>query len=119
MVNTDFLAKLERRLRAGAEVTIAHGYGDDDRGSDEQALKRLGNLASRFPRFSFVRVKNTHAKILIYDETWISTSFNWLSFRGDSDRTYRMEEGTLVNIPARVDKEYERYRTLIEEQRLS
>ena len=30
-----------------------------------------------------------------------------------------MEEGTLVNIPARVDKEYERYRVLIEEQRLS
>lgn len=119
VVNTDFLAKLEKRLRAGVEVTIAHGYGDDDSGSDEQALRRLGNLASRFSKFTFVRVKNTHAKILIYDETWISTSFNWLSFRGDSDRTYRMEEGTLVNIPSRVNKEYERYRTLIEEQRLS
>jgi len=119
VVNTDFLAKLKQRLRAGVEVTIAHGYGDDDSGSDEQALRRLGNLASRFSRFTFVRVRNTHAKILIYDETWISTSFNWLSFRGDSDRTYRMEEGTLVNIPARVDKEYEQYRTLIEEQRLS
>jgi hypothetical protein len=119
VVNTDFLAKLEQRLRAGVEVTIAHGYGDDDSGSDEQALRRLGNIASRFSRFTFVRVRNTHAKVLIYDEVWISTSFNWLSFRGDSDRTYRMEEGTLVNIPARVDKEYERYRTLIEEQRLS
>jgi hypothetical protein len=119
VVNTDFLAKLEQRLRAGIEVTIAHGYGDDDRGSDELALRRLGNLASRFPKFSLVRVKNTHAKILIYDEAWISTSFNWLSFRGDSDRTYRMEEGTFVNIPARVDKEYERYRALIEEQRIS
>jgi hypothetical protein len=80
VVNTDFLAKLERGLRAGVEVTIAHGYGDD-RGSDEQALKRLGNLASRFPRFTFVR---------------------------DSGRTCRMEEGTLVNIPARVNKEYQR-----------
>jgi hypothetical protein len=110
VVNTDLLAKLERGLRAGVEVTLAHGYGDDDRGSDEQALKRLGNLASRFPRFTFVRVKNTHAKILIYDETWISTSFNWLSFCGDSDRTCRLEEGTLVNIPARVNKEYQRYR---------
>ena len=119
VVTTDFLAKLERRIRAGVEVTIAHGYGDDDSGSDESALNRLSNLASRFPaKFVFVRVKNTHAKILIYDETWISTSFNWLSFRGDSDRTYRMEEGTLVNIPARVDKEYKRYRVLIEEQRL-
>jgi hypothetical protein len=54
----------------------------------------------------------------IYDKTWISTSFNWLPFCGDSDRTYRMEEGTLVNIPSRVDREYERNRTLIDEQRL-
>ncbi len=69
VVNTDFLARLEQRLRAGVEVTIAHGYGDDDSGSDEQALRRLGNLASRFSRFTFVRVRNTHAKILIYDET--------------------------------------------------
>jgi hypothetical protein len=99
VVNTDLLAKLERGLRAGVEVTLAHGYGDDDRGSDEQALKRLGNLASRFPRFTFVRVKNTHAKILIYDETWISTSFNWLSFCGDSDRTCRWRKEPSLTSP--------------------
>ena len=95
-----------QRLRTGVEVTIAHGYGPTDNGSDESALNRLSNLAARYDKFTCARVKNTHAKILIYDETWISTSFNWLSFRGDSDRTYRMEEGTLVSIPARVDKEF-------------
>jgi hypothetical protein len=83
------------------------------------ALNRLNNLATRYGRFTFARVKNTHAKILIFDEIWVSTSFNWLSFRGDSDRTYRMEEGTLVSIPARVDKEYARYRALIDEQRIT
>lgn len=118
VVNTDFVAKLEQRLRAGVEVTVAHGYGDDDRGSDEFALNRLSNLAARYEKFTFVRVKNTHAKILIFDGHWVSTSFNWLSFRGDADRTYRMEEGTLVSIPARVDKEYERYLALIDEQRI-
>ena len=30
-----------------------------------------------------------------------------------------MEEGALVNIPARVDKKYARYLTLIDEQRIS
>jgi hypothetical protein len=30
-----------------------------------------------------------------------------------------MEEGTLVNTPARVDKEYQRYQALIEAQRLT
>lgn len=118
VVNTDFIARLEQRLKAGVEVTIAHGIGDDDRGSDEYALRRLTNLAKRYDSFSFVRVRNTHAKILIYDGVWVNTSFNWLSFRGDSDRTYRMEEGTLVAIPARVDKEYARYRALIDEQRV-
>lgn len=118
VVTTDFRAKLEQRLRAGVHVTVAHGYGADDSGSDEAALRSLGNLASRFPKFAFVRVKNTHAKILIFDNNWLSTSFNWLSFRGDPDRTYRMEEGTLVTIPTRVQQEYERYIQLIEEQRL-
>lgn len=118
VVTTEFIAKLERRLRAGVEVTIAHGYGVDDSGSDEFALKRLKNLSSRFEeKFTFVRLKNTHAKILIFDGCWVSTSFNWLSFRGDPERTYRMEEGTLVSIPGRVEEEYERYRALIDDQR--
>ncbi|WP_132208849.1 hypothetical protein [Kribbella steppae] len=117
VVTTDFLAMLEQRLRTGAEVTIAHGYGDDDSGSDEYALKRLSNLASRYhDRFTLARLKNTHAKILIFDGQWVSTSFNWLSFRGDPERTYRMEEGTLVSIPERVDEAYDRYRKLIAEQ---
>lgn len=119
VVNTDFVGQLERRLRAGVEVTIAHGYGDDDSGSDDYALKRLRNLASRFAgKFDLARLKNTHAKILIFDDSWVNTSFNWLSFRGDPSRTYRMEEGTLVSIPNRVDDAYGRYRALIEEQRL-
>lgn len=117
VVNTDFVAKLEGRLRAGVVVTIAHGYGVDDRGSDEKVLNRLNNLAGRYEGFTFVRVKNTHAKILIVDDTWISTSFNWLSFRGDVDRTYRMEEGTMVRIPDRVEQEYIRYLALVDEQR--
>ncbi|WP_018762339.1 hypothetical protein [Arthrobacter sp. 135MFCol5.1] len=119
VVTTEFVTKLEQRLRAGVTVTIAHGYGADDSGSDEYALNRLKNLSSRYDKFTFVRVKNTHAKILIFDDIWVSTSFNWLSFRGDSDRTYRMEEGTLVSITTRVEKEYQRYLELIEDQRLS
>lgn len=109
VVNTDFIAALERRLRAGIEVHIGHGYGPDDSGSDTYALGRLNNLAARYDKLRIVRLQNTHAKILISDDIWITTSFNWLSFRGDPDRTYRMEEGTLVQIPKEVDKAYKRY----------
>lgn len=117
VVTTDFIAKLERRLRANVQVTIAHGIGDNDQGSDESALRRLRNLAQRFDNFTFIRVANTHAKILIFDDQWVTTSFNWLSFRGDPDRTYRMEEGTLVRIPAKVQEHYARYLAMISDQR--
>ena len=116
VVDTPFMSALEQLLRRNVRVTIAHGYGPDDRGSDQDALTRLANLATRYVNFSFVRLKNTHAKVLIVDGRWVSTSFNWLSFKGDPDRTYRMEEGTLVSIPDRVDEAYDRYLMLIEEQ---
>ncbi|MGY1827013.1 phospholipase D-like domain-containing protein [Blastococcus sp. SYSU DS0541] len=113
VVNTDFVAALERRLRAGVEVYIGHGYGPDDRGSDDFALRKLNNLAARYDKLRIVRLQNTHAKILIFDNTWITTSFNWLSFKGDPNRTYRMEEGTLVQIPGEVDKAFERYSAIL------
>ncbi|MFD6110650.1 hypothetical protein ACFWG0_11160 [Streptomyces yangpuensis] len=110
VVNTHFIERLERRLQAGVEIHIGHGIGPDDRGSDEWVLRKLRNLAQRYEnRFHFVRLNNTHAKILIYDGIWINTSFNWLSFKGDPNRTFRMEEGTLVQIPSEVDKAYKQY----------
>lgn len=117
VVNTEFISKLEQRLRANVDVTIAHGIGDDDTGSDERALRKLKNLADRYDNFEFARLSNTHAKILIFDDIWVSTSFNWLSFRGDPDRTYRMEEGTLVAIPAKVQQQYEQYQAMVRDQK--
>lgn len=109
VVNTDFVAALERRLRANVEVHIGHGYGLDDSGSDDFALRKLNNLAARYDNLRVVRLQNTHAKILIFDDSWVTTSFNWLSFKGDPNRTYRMEEGTLVQIRSEVDKAFQRY----------
>lgn len=110
VVDTQFLADLERRLRAGVSVAIGHGYGSDDRGSDADAIRRLANLQNRFSdRFILSRLPNTHAKILIHDDTYVTTSFNWLSFRGDPARTYRMEEGTLIKGKTYTDEVYSRY----------
>ncbi|WP_448222187.1 hypothetical protein [Gordonia iterans] len=116
VVNTDFLAALERRLRAGVEVHVGHGYGSDDSGSDGFALRKLDNLAGRYDNLRIVRLQNTHAKILIFDDQWITTSFNWLSFRGDPNRTYRMEEGTLVQIKSEVDKAFTRYVSILDSE---
>lgn len=110
VVNTQFLASLEGAARRGVEVDIVHGYGPDDGGSDERALRQLKNLQDRFPqRIRIHRHPNTHAKVLIFDDVWIATSFNWLSFRGDADRTYRMEEGVLVRSQEHAEREYAQY----------
>ena len=100
-------------------IHIAYGIGEDDRDSHERALSRLRNLAARFKNdFTFVRLKNSHAKILISDDIWINTSFNWLSFKGDPNRTYRMEEGILVRSPKHVNEAYEKYLRMLDEQKM-
>ncbi|MER7362881.1 hypothetical protein [Nonomuraea wenchangensis] len=117
VVDTAFIGSIERLLRRKVRVHIAYGIGDDDRGSHERAISRLKSLAERFKEhFTFVRLKNSHAKILISDGTWINTSFNWLSFRGDPSRTYRMEEGILIRSPIHVDDAYAKYLRMIDEQ---
>ena len=46
-----------------------------------------------------MRLGDTHAKVLIKDTDWfVTTSFNWLSFKGDPRRTFREEWGTQVGI---------------------
>lgn len=120
IITTDLLGKLETRLKRGVTVHIAYGYEDNDTKSDPVAIQRLQNLADRYPgKFAFCRLKSTHAKVLVFDETWVTTSFNWLSFKGDRNRTYRMEEGSLVRNRQITDVQYTRYLDLIDQQRQS
>ena len=119
VVDTAFIGSLERLLRRRVRIHIAYGIGHDDSQSDELALSRLRNLADRFSeQFTFVRLKNSHAKILISDGNWINTSFNWLSFRGDPSRTYRMEEGILIRGQRYVDDAYDKYLRMIDDQKI-
>lgn len=110
VVDTQFLADIERQLRRGVHVAIGYGYGQDDSGSDDDAVRKLSNLQKRYSSlFILTRLPNTHAKILIHDDFFVTTSFNWLSFRGDPKRTYRMEEGILVESKEHADELYTRY----------
>ncbi|MEU1458505.1 hypothetical protein [Streptomyces avermitilis] len=100
------------------KVDIAYGYEENDTKTDPAAVRKLNNLAARYPgKFTFTRLKSTHAKILVYDDVWVTTSFNWLSFKGDPDRTYRMEEGSLVRNRKTAEAQYTRYLELIDDQR--
>ncbi|GAA2933676.1 hypothetical protein GCM10010458_16250 [Microbacterium luteolum] len=115
VVNSQFLTDLERRLKGGVDVQIGYGIGLDGAGTDQAAVDKLNVLARTYLNFNFVRLPNTHAKILIYDDLYITSSFNWLSFRGDPKRTYRMEEGTLVEGVAQTDRVHARYSRVLKD----
>ncbi|CAL9599722.1 hypothetical protein SUDANB120_05415 [Streptomyces sp. enrichment culture] len=118
IVTTAFVGKLERRLQRGVRVDIAYGYDDSENRTDPNAIKRLNNLAARYPeKLHVARLKSNHAKILLFDDAWVTTSFNWLSFKGDPDRTYRVEEGTLIRNREKSDTYYTRYLELIDSNR--
>lgn len=108
VVNANFLGRLDKLLRAGVDVYI--GYGLDDRNKqkarrkENSAERALENLAAKHRNFRFRRLGDTHAKVLIKDsDYYVITSFNWLSFRGDPNRTFREEWGNRVSIAEVVD----------------
>jgi phosphatidylserine/phosphatidylglycerophosphate/cardiolipin synthase-like enzyme len=101
VVDQNFLRKLTERLDRGVEVYIGYGLGPEEKVSS--AIRQLEGLSRQFPNLHFVRLGDTHAKILIKDDEWlVTTSFNWLSFRGDPKRTFREEWGTRIAIPEQV-----------------
>jgi len=60
------------------------------------AHEKIEKLAKQFKNVHLGCLGSTHAKILIWDNCQITTSFNCLSFRGDQNRTYRQELGLLL-----------------------
>lgn len=133
VVEEKFLFRLEARLKDGVEVTIGWGFKPDhpdERGkTNANCLKKMLALSEKYSNFNFVRFgdlpgqaktgrsgdEGSHAKILVFDDTYIATSFNWLSFMGNSDYAYRGEIGEKRIEPKVVDS---RYRILMEEVKL-
>lgn len=108
-VNRWFLQQFENLLKRGVQVSIGYGLGEKDENRyprDIEAEKALQKLANQYSEsFILKRLGDTHAKILISDTNFaVTTSFNWLSFKGERDRTFRDERGTLVSDPQKIDE---------------
>jgi len=125
VVNWEFIASLEALLRSGVTVHIGYGLDDGEGGKGNaaqskppitpQAEKDLKHLAGKYPNFHLVYVGNTHRKLLVSDDTLaVTTSFNWLSFRGDSKDKPRDEYGEVFRKKAHVDKRYQLGMELLE-----
>nr|WP_255550974.1 phospholipase D-like domain-containing protein [Granulicella sp. dw_53] len=112
VVDKDFLKDLENRLQAGVSVYIGHGITTNPtrnpKSADAAAKTDLQKLATAYANLRFVRIGNTHAKVLIKDQEFAAiTSFNWLSFRGDPNKTYRDEQGVLLQKTDLVNSKFD------------
>jgi hypothetical protein len=99
VVNDAFVKELRSALGRGVRVTIGYGIkgGQIDEDMDPQVKKQFEGLSRQYDSFMVKRLGNTHAKILVKDhDFFVVTSFNWLSFRGDPDKQFREEWGTIV-----------------------
>jgi hypothetical protein len=115
VVDQRFLDSLKHLCTSGVAVHIGYGIRKNDAdGHDRKAVAALEQLARRFSNLVLRDLGDTHAKILIWDDRMVVTSFNWLSFRGDRRRAYRQEAGVLIGEQSYVDQEYARHRALIE-----
>lgn len=109
VVDPRFVRRLESLART-ADVTIFWGLADNEP-TDTNALADLHEAARRSKRLAIVKVDDTDEKVLVSDAYYITTNFNWLAFRGDRTRTYRHDEGDLVQDQELADRHYDRCMT--------
>jgi hypothetical protein len=115
-IDKKFLQKFENLLQRGVQVFIGYGLGKDDNDkkyqNDIQAEQKIQKLAQQYQKnFKFQRLGDTHAKILISDTKFaVTTSFNWLSFKGEPNRTFRDERGTLVSDVQKINELFDSYK---------
>jgi phosphatidylserine/phosphatidylglycerophosphate/cardiolipin synthase-like enzyme len=111
VVDGAFLKNLEATLRRGVKVYIGYGISGEEHTKpidQNYGLKQLIALSNKHPEFHLKRFGNTHAKVLIKDSEFsATTSFNWLSFKGDPNRTFRDEQGVLVHSAEAINSKFE------------
>ncbi|HDS1556797.1 hypothetical protein A7X93_01365 [Stenotrophomonas maltophilia] len=115
VVTDRFVRNLEALLRAGVKVYIGYGLVDED-GRDKaggklpitpKAERDLKDLDKRFGNLTFAFIGNTHRKVLVSDTRYaITTSFNWLSFKGDPKEKPRDEAGIYIAKPDYIESTF-------------
>lgn len=102
VVQNDLMFALDAAAKRGVAIHIGYGISLDAEKCDQWAVDKLNKLANKYKNVVVTCLGSTHAKILIWDDNSISGSFNWLSFRGDDDRTYRQEHSVLLLNQAQI-----------------
>lgn len=107
VVDPDFVVQLQILLRRkGLVAHIAYGPGSPAPDSGSEAVSRLHKLGESASNLIVGRLRDALPPCLIFDDTWINSSFGWLSYRGGPARAYRREEGTLIRAASVVNDKY-------------
>jgi phosphatidylserine/phosphatidylglycerophosphate/cardiolipin synthase-like enzyme len=113
VVTDRFVRSLEALLRSGVKVYIGYGLVEDGgRGGGKppitpKAERDLKDLEKRFKNLTFSFIGNTHRKVLVSDNRYaVTTSFNWLSFRGDPKEKPRDEAGIYISKPDYIESTF-------------
>ena len=94
----EFRTKIEALLKKNVQVLIAYGYEATRQlkksNNSPDDIRALLYLSDKYINFNFRKWNNdNHGKILIFDETIIIGSFNWLSFGGRPDERTKKLRG--------------------------
>lgn len=94
----EFRNKIETLLKKNVQVLIVFGYEATKQlkrsNNSPDDIRALLSLSEKYKNFNFRKWHNdNHGKILIFDETIIIGSFNWLSFGGRPDERTKKLRG--------------------------
>lgn len=94
-LNGEILDLIEQAVKRKTKVIIGYGISEKE-DSDKWIIDRLNDIKSNKlgKNLELIALNNTHEKVLLMDNKFmVITSFNWLSFKGDSKRGFRQETG--------------------------
>lgn len=118
-VDDELCSLIDQSIRRGVRIRIGYGYAFERDGAEAErsrnnarsVIEKIKNYTKyrSGPKLEFVDIQGTHEKILICDRKFgITTSFNWLSYRGEVDDQFRRETGVMISDPLGLEKLAER-----------
>jgi hypothetical protein len=117
-LNSGRVDAISHLLSKSASVYIGYGISSEggqqrrkgSRDEESHAFRRLQEFGKRHDNLHFVKLGDTHAKVLIKDSDFaIVGSFNWMSFAGDPLKGFREELSILTTDREAIDQLFDRY----------
>ncbi len=105
VIDEHFMRMLDQCLKRKLPVDLMIG-GAADNAQERRALKNLRDLQASNPRLGVHLMGDACENVLIFDQWWVVSSFNWLGYRGRRRQLVREHYGFLLGGMDHVDDVY-------------